>query len=159
MIDGIIVLLTVLIAYKYLNTVGRTSVYTFSIAVLTFNSIGFYIPNEYGTYYYLFAALTDLFIIFQLSKIKHPTKTTIIIQKGCFAFILNNFIGWVVFMQYYPPLVYAILSTIIYATILTLIISGLKNGSANMDRYRVGFFGFNAKSCHFMPSYKKEARF
>ncbi len=155
MIDIIIVTLTAFIAMLYLNAVGKLSVYIFCAAVSIFNAIGFYIPDEYGVYYYLLAALTDLLIIYSLSRIKKPTKTTIIVQRWCAVFIANNLIGWVIYMMYYPPVIYAYLCSATYALILLTIIKGQRNGNINMDWNRASFFSTNYNGVIAMSSNKK----
>ncbi len=157
-INEIIVLSTGFAAYLYLNTIGRLSVAVYCAAVLIYDFIGYYIPDAYGSYYYLLAALTDLFIIYQLSKITKPTKTTIIVQMGCLAFIVNNFMGWVIFMYRWPSITYVVSSTLIYAAIFIFIITGYKNGSINMDRSRPSIRLFNRKSIYAMSNYEKKAR-
>ncbi len=142
MFDVTVIALIILFAFKYLNAVGKLSVYIFCAVALVFNSVSRYIPDEHGEYYYLLAGLIDLLIIYSLSRIKNPTKTTIIIQSWCAIFIITNFIGWVIYMLYYPSTAYDYLCSITYVLMLLTIIKGQKDGNINMDWNRPSLFRY-----------------
>ncbi len=137
-----VITLTALFAMFYLNQVGRFSVYTFCGAVSVYNVAGYYIPDDYAVLYYPLAALTNLFIVYILSKIEKPTKTTIVVQALCVVFIINNLIGWTIFMLYYPPIAYTCLNVITYALMLLTIIKGQRDGNINMDWNRPSLFRY-----------------
>ncbi len=141
------IVLTALLAMFCLNQVGRFSVYTFCGAVSVYNVAGYYIPDDYAVLYYPFAALTNLFIVYILSKIEKPTKTTIVVQNWCVVFIINNLIGWAIFMLYYSPIAYTCLNVITYILMLLTIVKGHRDGNNNMDWNRSGFFRYFCDSC------------
>ena len=145
-------------AYFMLNDIGRFSIYVFCSFVIAFNIIGNYIPAEYGTLYYIGAAIIDLLIIAILSQVVNPTKATTNIQDTCKAFIMLNFIGWVLYMNYASPEVYTFLCALLYSGLFLSILTGGKHGDATLDSRDTSFYSNHPARDYVMQSNEKEAR-
>ena len=129
--NTLLILATVLFA-GLLNKSDRETAYIYCLAVLSFNLLEQTIPDEYGAWSYILAGLTDLAIILILSHSRSLSKYTLRLQQACIAFIVVNFIGWVIFMNYLPPDKYTDLCTLVYAWVfLITTLKGLQNVVGN----------------------------
>ena len=80
-----------------------------------------HISYELTYYYYWCAALTDLLIIYILSKIPQPTKMIKQMIFCCVLFAVVNCLGWVAFESSISSLYYNILCATLYASIFFII--------------------------------------
>lgn len=89
-----------------------------------------HIENNY--LYYLAAALTDLTIIYYLSKILKPTDIIISIQTICEAFIYINLYGFIVYWLDFEAIIYSTSCELIYlAALLSTLFQGGHGGHRN----------------------------
>ena len=74
-----------------------------------------------GYIYYIASSVFALAIIILISFIRPITKLAVSLQKICLASILLNFLGWVMWMLYMPPVMYNSLFVALYiCALLTL---------------------------------------
>lgn len=138
--------LIVLIAFSALfNTkqsrLSRLSLLCFSLLCAVMVLADMYITQRFHPYYYLLAALTDLFIIIVLSKITKPNGMVLFLQQASLLFICINLFGWITYELYIDPFVYNILCESLFVIILLVSARGIKNGMGNHSIYRNrGFF-------------------
>lgn len=151
---------TVIVSFFVLNDKNRFIVHLFCFGALFFGMIGKLIPGLYGSFYYWGAAITDLIIIWILSRLAKPNKLTIKMIAFCLSFMALNSFGWYIFMDGSTPEPYDFLCTTLYALILISIITGKNNHVGNV---RVDFGDPNLcisdnPSGYVFNQNKKEAR-
>jgi len=122
----LLILVATLIALNYLPNINKLAVYIFCFLAALFGLLGELIPDSYGYFYYIGAGLTDLLVIYVLSRIAHPTKLISKIQELCINFIAVNFIGWAMFMLYMEPIYYTGLCFLLYLRMITITNGGAK---------------------------------
>ena len=160
-LDYALVVAIMLVGVLLLNDNNKIIAYVFSGITITSNVIGELIPNEYGSMYYLAAALADLAIIYALSNLSRPSELTIDVQDACRYFILVNLFGWAAFMLYIKPDVYNLLCAILYSWILLTMIRNKDDyvlGNNAMDRWWNGISANIVKGVGYMPRNEREAR-
>lgn len=129
---------------------NRQAILTFSFCCLGFWYI---VPDSWGTMYFISAALTDLFIIYLLTK-PQPTELITQIQAICIAFILLNFMGWISYMLYFSPELYDFLCAVLYAMMLITVTTRKTGyvGSDTMDSMDTGFLSHNPTGLYIVPT-------
>jgi hypothetical protein len=160
-LDLVLIFLISMVALVGLKERESVNIYIFCLFSLMFNVIGDRIPAEYGSFYYIGAAATDLSIIYILSKLFRISQITIKIQQVCKLFITVNFIGWIMFMMYESPIYYNALCTILYLyTLSTTTITGVNNamGDNAMDGGIFSVFSHTHSVSNITPPNQKEAR-
>ena len=91
-----------------------------------------------GLIYYGSAALFDLLIVIMLGMILNIPKIVLRLQIISFLFIVVNFIGWLMWYSYQPPLVYDTLCAILFSlAFITLLLRDKKDvGGFTMAGWR-----------------------
>lgn len=94
-----------------------------------------------GFSYHGSAAIFDLLIIILVSGIRPLPELVLSLHRICAASILINVTGWVIWVLYFPPILYDLAFVALYAwLVVTLISRDKKNvGGNTLDR---GGFGF-----------------
>lgn len=94
-----------------------------------------------GIGYYGSAAAADLIVIILLSGVYPVSKLVVRVQLICFASIWLNFVGWLMWYQYYPPDIYNIGFTILYlVALLVFVLKGPGDvGDFELDSWRTCF--------------------
>ena len=160
-VDILLILTMIIVSMFFLEDRQSINVYIFCLFCLIFNAVDKYIPEPYGGLAYIFAALTDLLIIYILSRLSHVSEVTLKIQRICKMFITVNFIGWILYMLYEPPIFYKALCTSLYFYgLITTTISGVKNvfRNSSMDWRVFSIFSHTRSSYHTEKANKEEAR-
>ena len=155
----ILILGATLIALNYLSNINKLAVYIFGLLAALFGLIGEYIPDSLGYFYYIGAGLTDLLVIYILSRIAHPTKLISKIQELCICFIAVNFAGWVMFMAYMEPIYYTALCFLLYSRMI-IITKGDGNalGDNTMGGWYPRIFSSDNTGTYSLQPNKKETR-
>ena len=142
LLDTLTVVAIMSLGRYFLQGNNSMAIYLFSFAVLFFGFIGALIPDNYGYFYYLFAAATDLAIIYALSLLTSPTKLIAKLQNACIVFVALNAYGWVVYMLYITPISYNLLCLTTYIWVYFTILTGEDNhvvGNTSMGRWIPSF--------------------
>lgn len=115
-----------------------------------------FLSNYDGLSYYGGAALFDLAIIIATSGIRPLPQMVLSLHKICLVSILANFMGWVIWFLYFPPIIYDISFVVIYTWALITLIkrSGLDVGGYTLDSWAVCFC-FNSSTWRSYCSYYK----
>lgn len=94
-----------------------------------------------GLLYYGSAALFDLAIIIATSGIRPVPEMVLSLHRICLVSILANFLGWVIWFLYFPPLIYDASFVAIYAWALITLIkrNGLDVGGYTLDSWATCF--------------------
>lgn len=89
-----------------------------------------------GFAYYGVSALFDLATIIIISCAVKVSSMAITIQKICLASICLNFLGWVMWTLYMPPVVYNSLYVVLYVCALLTLIKRNKTDVGDLASYR-----------------------
>jgi hypothetical protein len=73
--------------------------------------------EPYG-YYYLIDAIALICVAEIVPHVKPITKASITIQRLCFVGILANFVGWLLWIGYFPPVLYNLIWLGVYLAVL-----------------------------------------
>lgn len=160
-LDVFLILTMVIVSIGFLKERQSINVYIFCLFCLIFNTADKYIVEPYGAFGYVGAALTDLLIIYILSRLVHISEVTLKIQRVCKIFITVNFCGWILYMLGEPPIYYKSLCSVLYLfTLATITISGVKNvlGNNAMDLRFFSIFSNTRSSIYVEKADSKEAR-
>ena len=156
-----LIIVITLVAGLFMKPADRAAIISFTFLVLIFNLLGEYIPDQFGTFYYLGAAVVDLFIIYVLSEHIRPTRMTVRLAQAVLLYILVNAVGWVLFMLYINSQIYTILCSAMYVYILALtLIEGdfTRVGLDTMDRWYNGLRSNHLSGGSAMSLHEKETR-
>jgi len=94
-----------------------------------------------GLEYYGSAALVDLGIMIAMSGISPTPAMVINLQRICIASIVTNFLGWVMWLTYLPPIAYNYAYVFIYIVAFAVLIKRDKGdvGGFAMDSWGACF--------------------
>lgn len=100
-----------------------------------------FLSHTDGGLYYGTAALFDLVIIILTTGISPIPRMVVDLHKICMYSIIANFIGWVLWHMYLPPLAYDAAFVVIYAWALITLIkrNGNDVGGYTVDSWRSCF--------------------
>ena len=157
--NNILIFLCAFAALFTLNEKNQLAVYTLCLIAVIFNIIGDLIPASQMTYYYLAAGLSDLFIIYALSRFRKTTRLIDLLQRICIGFIVVNFISWVLYMLYVSYTEFILMYTVMYLGLLLTILSNGDNyvvGNNAMDSRRVRIFSNSPSSDYIIQTHQKE---
>jgi len=160
-LDVFLILTMVIVSIAFLKERQSINIYIFCLFCLIFNTADKYIIEPYGAFGYIGAALTDLLIIYILSRLIHISEITLKIQRVCKMFITVNFIGWILYMLYEPAIYYKVLCTALYFyTLIITTISGVKNVTrgGSMDWRIFSIFSNTSSRSNITETNQKEAR-
>lgn len=119
------------------------------------------ITEELYPFYYLTSAIFDLLIMIVITKLDHTKKSTLTLQKICIAFIITNFIGWIMYELYIRPVIYNYTCEVLYSLVLfTLIRTSKENGffdNSNIFNNKF-FYLFDNQSVKLLQNIKKKKR-
>jgi len=153
----ILILVAALVAVKYLSNTNKIAVYIFCFLAALFGLIDHYIPNELGFISYMAAALTDLLVIYLLTRLANPTDLISKIQKLCIYFIIVNFVGWIMYMAYMEPIYYTGLCLLLYLRMIVIANgSGNALGNNSIVRWGASLFSGNRVSNYNLSTNKTE---
>lgn len=97
-------------------------------AVFVLLSITHYFTDFSGYGYYFSAALFDLIAVCLLNFVTY-NKTIYYLQLIALTSIILNFLGWVIWFFYFPPLAYDLAHTILYIiAVLVILRRGFMHG-------------------------------
>ena len=100
-----------------------------------------------GFLYYFSAALSDLFVIYALNRIKPAKMCVLYMQVICLAFAAVNFLGWVIWYLYYPPFVYNAICYLLYIIAIMIILKRGGDGRGTSDhRMHPSFYLYRYQS-------------
>ncbi len=155
----LLILGSTLIALCYLSNTNRLGIYVFCFLATLFGLVGQLIPDNLGYFYYIGAALTDLLIVYVLSRLANPTKLISKIQELCILFIAANFAGWVMYMAYLEPIYYTVLCFLLYSRMILITNGGVYDlGNNPMDSGYIRFFSNDNANSYVVHQDKTEPR-
>jgi len=140
-------LCTLLLLVGCSNLNRATGIYTLPTCSFTF--LGYYIPDSFGTIYYIAAAINSLMIITLLAKYAPRSLLSLTLQSISIKFILLNAFGWVMYMLYQPAIYYNMLATILYLYTITELMPTDANRvtrATTLDSRKSSFLLYSTKS-------------
>ena len=101
-----------------------------------------------GLAYYGSAALFDLCVITCLANIRQSSRLTVSLLKVSLVSIVLNFIVWLMWITYLPPLLYNLSYGVLYSYVIITLIKneGVEHGDFKLGRWANCFRVYSYKS-------------
>lgn len=147
--------ISLLIVYKY----KRTSFIccTLTVVLILAHTVLDHLGLFNGFLYYFTAAMTDLVII-KLISLLPITRTNYRLQVIALVSIVANFIGWLLWFFYLPPMLYNLVFMIIYLATLVVMLFKSADGNCKINYRRVTIRGSNNPRVQSHPQEQVQAQ-
>lgn len=138
-------LLFVITALCVLQQSARTqyAVLVFVVSALVHDAIT---KNANGALYYILASLCDFIALFLITRLHKAGFVVRLLACSCIISAVFNFVGWVIWVNYYPPIFYNTLFIIMYSLIAVSMWSGASGGVRTRDDSYL-FFSAHSSEC------------